>query len=79
MYNLGGWLLLVFILYIVYTNLNNNNNIIINKVVAGDGKIMAVHRWLCVLAGKLWLVVGSGGCWQQNYGWSWVAVDGHTI
>ena len=34
-------------------------------------------------AGKIWLVVGGGSeimpgreWWRQNYGWSWVVMDG---
>ena len=46
-------------------------------VVGGGGEIMAGRRQLCMVMVKLQLVLGGLGCWQQNYGWLWVDMDGH--
>ena len=32
---------------------------------------MAGCGWSWVAGLKLWLVVGSHGCWQQSYSWQW--------
>ena len=45
-------------------------------VVGGGGKIMAGCEWSWVMVAKLWLVKTGRRWWQENYGWSWVVVDG---
>ena len=32
-----------------------------------------------LVAVKLWLVKSGRGWWRQNYGWSRVVVDAHTV
>ena len=54
-------------------------------MVVGSGDLIMVScgwwQWnngrFCLVAVKLWLLMG--GCWwqQQNYGWLWVIVAGH--